>query len=590
MTNKKRQVQRNMIITFVLSGVLLTGLLSFFTSRTMVSHLIEQSVEHATQSLDVAKVGTTSLLDNLVAEYYFLFNEQSVIKNYKLGLNTDPNEVSRLLQQTAIADPLVDDLIFFDAKKNKVILSNGQFNKVQSLAQTYKVQSLKATLDSIAKSRNRLLHSYFVNDEHVLSMALIAYDSFNSIEFVLVIHLNKESLSQMFTGINSNYEIVLVNEENIVMVNSSQNFLGQAFPLELSYTNPMSLNENTNVFLSRVNQVPSLVTFSKSVAYGIVFFHVTPYILIESTIQEVNQTIVLLFMGFVLLNMIVSWYITQRFYAPIRAMVDQYVKHDYDHAKNEYDLIESTLSDLSHHRYDQLLKQILLTGHGYEDKDTSFLFFPAFVMVRIENEGDVNAQLYDSSKSWIVINAQLSATLISEETLLEWEPSLKNGVFGVSQKVYHVEDIRTNYRYALAAAQYCATLEGVSLIYYDEILKKEYLTPKTLLAQQMNKYLEEHGYFKDFSIEKLADDCGFSVGYVRQVFKEQTGMALNEFVINMRLEKAKLYLLNSSMSGKEISEAVGYSDSRYFYTQFKKRFGVTIEKYRLTMKGGQSHE
>jgi len=574
-----------MVITFTLSGVLLTGLLSFFTSRTIVSHLIEQSVKHASQSLDVAKVGTTSLLDDLVAEYYFLFNEQSVINSYKLGLNTDSNEISRLLQQTSLADPLVDDLIFFDAKKNEVFLSNGQFGEVPSLVQSHKVQSLKAALNSHEKSRNRLLHSYFVNEEHVLSMVLITYDAFNSIEFALVIQLNEESLSQMFTGSNSNYEIVLVNEENIVIANSDQKFLGQAFPLELSYTNPMSMKENANGFLSRVNQVPSLVTFSKSVPYGIVFFHVTPYITIESTINDVNQTIVLLFMGFVFLNMIVSWYITQRFYAPIKALVNQYVKHDYDDAKNEYDLIESTLSDLSHQRHGQLLKQILLTGHGYEDKDTSFLFFPAFIIVSIENEGDVNSQPYDSLKSWIEINNQVRAILISEETLLEWKPSLKNGVFGVSQKVYHIEEIRANYRYALAAAQYCATLEGVPVIYYDDIRKSEYLTPKTLLAQQMNRYLEEHGYFKDFSIDKLADHCGFTVGYVRQVFKEQTGSALNEFVINMRLEKAKLYLLNSSMSGKEISEAVGYSDSRYFYTQFKKRYGVTIEKYRLTMKG-----
>lgn len=590
MTNKKRQVQRNMTITFVLSGVFLTGLLSYFTSRVIVSNLIDQSVKYATQSLDVAKVGTTSLLDDLVSEYYFLFNEQSVMTNYKLGLNADTNEVATLLQQTSLADPLVDDLILYNAKSNKVILSNGQFGDMQAFESSTEVESLTATLDSITLRPNRLLHYHFVNERYVLAMALISYDALNTIEHVLVIQLNEDTLSQLFTGVNANYEITIVNEENIVIADSAQNLLGQLFPLDLEYTNPMSLNENTNVFLRRVNQEQSLVAFSKSIPYGVVFFHITPYASIESTINAVNQTIVLLFMGFVLLNILVSWYVTQRFYAPIKAMVDQYVKHDYDHAKNEYDLIESTLSDLSHHRNDQLLKQVFLTGHGYEDKDVSFLNFPGFIIVHLLNENYKDLVLNDTFKSWVVVNDQILATFLSEESLLSWNPSITTGVYGISQKVHSIEEIRQNYRYAFAAAQYCETLEGISLIHYDDIRKSEYLTPKTHLAQQISKYLEDFGYSKDFTIEKLADYCGFSVGYVRQVFKEQTGIALNEFVISMRLEKAKELLLSTTMSGKDISEAIGYSDSRYFYTQFKKRFGVTIEKYRLAMKGQHNHE
>ncbi|MBS3990863.1 MAG: AraC family transcriptional regulator [Erysipelothrix sp.] len=585
MTNKKRQVQRKMTLTFVLSGVFLTGLLSYFTSRVIVSHLIEQSVKYATQSLDVAKVGTTTLLDDLVSEYYFLFNEQSIITNYKLGLNSNTAEVATLLRQTSLADPLVDDLVLFNVKNNEVILSNGQFGDVQTLESSSKVQSLRASLESLKLKPNRLLHYHFVNDRYVLAMTLVSYDALNAIDYVLMIQINEESLSSLFTGVNSNYEIAIVNEENIVIADSAQKLLGQPFPLDLTYTNPMSLNDKINYFLSRVNQEQSLVAFSKSIPYGVVFFHITPYASIETTINSVNQTIVLLFMGFVLLNILVSWYVTQRFYAPIKAMVDQYVKQDYDHAKNEYDLIESTLFDLKHHQNDQLLKQIFLTGHGQEDNDTSFLSFPGFVIVCLLNEGHKNSEVQDNFKSWIVMNDQTLATFKSEDELLTWSSHEDIGSYGVSQKIYSIEDVRQNYRYALAAAQYCETLEGVSFIHYDDIRKSEYLTPKTHLSQQINKYLEEFGYSKDFSIENLADSCGFSVGYVRQVFKEQTGIALNEYVISMRLEKAKEYLTNSSMSGKEISEAVGYSDSRYFYTQFKKRFNVTIENYRSMMKG-----
>ncbi|MCD8574724.1 MAG: helix-turn-helix domain-containing protein [Erysipelotrichaceae bacterium] len=55
----------------------------------------------------------------------------------------------------------------------------------------------------------------------------------------------------------------------------------------------------------------------------------------------------------------------------------------------------------------------------------------------------------------------------------------------------------------------------------------------------------------------------------------------------MRINKAKEYLESTMLSGKEISEAVGYHEPRYFYTQFKQRVGMTVESYRSSMKENQ---
>ncbi|MCD8574726.1 MAG: hypothetical protein LRY28_04440 [Erysipelotrichaceae bacterium] len=69
MVQRQRRVQKKMILAFGLSGIVLIGLLSVVTSRIMAGFLVNQSVEYATQSLNVATQGTQTLLDDLVSEY-----------------------------------------------------------------------------------------------------------------------------------------------------------------------------------------------------------------------------------------------------------------------------------------------------------------------------------------------------------------------------------------------------------------------------------------------------------------------------------------------------------------------------------------
>jgi hypothetical protein len=50
------------------------------------------------------------------------------------------------------------------------------------------------------------------------------------IDYVLMIQINEDTLSSLFTGVNSNYEIVIVNEENIVIADSAQTVIRTTFP------------------------------------------------------------------------------------------------------------------------------------------------------------------------------------------------------------------------------------------------------------------------------------------------------------------------------------------------------------------------
>ena len=93
------------------------------------------------------------------------------------------------------------------------------------------------------------------------------------------------------------------------------------------------------------------------------------------------------------------------------------------------------------------------------------------------------------------------------------------------------------------------------------------------------KYIEDN-YFLDFSITDLAYEYAMSPNYFSTSFKEETGMTIVNYTKKLRMEKACELLEKTGQSVAEISQAVGYSDSQYFFRVFKKEMGITPLQYR----------
>ncbi len=84
----------------------------------------------------------------------------------------------------------------------------------------------------------------------------------------------------------------------------------------------------------------------------------------------------------------------------------------------------------------------------------------------------------------------------------------------------------------------------------------------------------------DLNLSFLADELGLSSGYLSSLIKQVFGVSFKEYVLNLRLNHAKLLLLSTSLKNYEISEAVGFSDANYFSTAFKKRFGKSPNQFK----------
>lgn len=83
------------------------------------------------------------------------------------------------------------------------------------------------------------------------------------------------------------------------------------------------------------------------------------------------------------------------------------------------------------------------------------------------------------------------------------------------------------------------------------------------------------------SIRRLAEQAGCTPDYLSYLFSRTTGESLVGFIVRQRLDRAASLLAESSLSGKEIAWACGFSAQSYFVRTFHKHFGVTPKAWRI---------
>ena len=87
-------------------------------------------------------------------------------------------------------------------------------------------------------------------------------------------------------------------------------------------------------------------------------------------------------------------------------------------------------------------------------------------------------------------------------------------------------------------------------------------------------------YSDKITLDDLAEVFFVSKGTLIYNFKKYTNCSPIDFLLNVRLTKAKEFLLNTKKSVEEISELCGFSSSNYFGLIFKQKEGLSPANYR----------
>ncbi len=93
------------------------------------------------------------------------------------------------------------------------------------------------------------------------------------------------------------------------------------------------------------------------------------------------------------------------------------------------------------------------------------------------------------------------------------------------------------------------------------------------------QYINEHFSNANFSLDKACEQSHISRVYFNRLFKEKMLTTPSAYINKLKIEKAQFLLLCGAYTHSEIANLCGFSDTKYFYTIFKKITGTTVGKF-----------
>jgi AraC family transcriptional regulator len=100
-----------------------------------------------------------------------------------------------------------------------------------------------------------------------------------------------------------------------------------------------------------------------------------------------------------------------------------------------------------------------------------------------------------------------------------------------------------------------------------------------LNLKQIKDYIEEH-LAEDLALTDLAALIPMSQFHFARAFKSATGESPHRYIMQRRLERAKVLLGVAQLTVAEVAYQVGFSNQSHFTAQFRKAIGITPRQFR----------
>lgn len=203
-----------------------------------------------------------------------------------------------------------------------------------------------------------------------------------------------------------------------------------------------------------------------------------------------------------------------------------------------------------------------------------------------------------------VISVEIDRTVFSEKEACElksWDSNLKNVLTDVKglKQFYHVENcgvyfkdiLRNTGEYKDFFLARKLTLQAITIEMFihqlvqfnDDRLESD---QRTVLRVQELKRVEAAGDFikenlgGDLSIKNLSRQTGLNPNKLQNGFKYLFSATINEFITNVRLEKANVLLQDKEYNVRSVVSAIGLESNSYFSKIYKKKYGITPKNYK----------
>jgi AraC-like DNA-binding protein len=144
-------------------------------------------------------------------------------------------------------------------------------------------------------------------------------------------------------------------------------------------------------------------------------------------------------------------------------------------------------------------------------------------------------------------------------------------IFSIASSDSYVKDMEINTKLS-------ALLTHLMLESWHPDNRKENISGKRNL-KEIKEYIESH-FSEKITLDNLAAQFYINKFYLSRLFKEQFGISVNNYLLQLRTTRAKQLLRFSDLSIEQIGQRCGMDDANYFSRMFKKIEGSTPGEYR----------
>lgn len=112
-----------------------------------------------------------------------------------------------------------------------------------------------------------------------------------------------------------------------------------------------------------------------------------------------------------------------------------------------------------------------------------------------------------------------------------------------------------------------------------DYVNKNKISSQHRISEKCTEIILENLSNPNMTIKWLASQLYINENYLSRLFKDETGVTPNKYIMKQRMLTAKQYLDQNYSNLQQIALEVGFSDPFYFSKCFKKEFGIAPSKY-----------